>query len=123
MPTEGNAPLPNPRQSKGFLVTLSMPSTVPASRLRQHDVFALPEQHDHPLLVAGTKPHPRFPGRLLIDLHGTPEPLTLKASEPVQPLSLPRRVDLTCQLCKAPTSTALDLVTHGEPQTWVCPLH
>ena len=121
--TAHTPPPPNPRQARGFLVTLSIPTTVPAARLQQCDVFALPEQQDRPLTVANVRKHPSFAARLLIDVHGTPEPLTLKASEPVQPLSMPRHVDVTCQLCRATTSTALDLVAHGEPQTWVCSLH
>ncbi|RRR69051.1 hypothetical protein EHS43_43110 [Streptomyces sp. RP5T] len=60
---------------------------------------------------------------MVIELDGTQEPLTLKTSEPVQPLSMPRRIEVSCQLCKATTSTPLDLVAHGEPQTWVCSQH
>jgi hypothetical protein len=123
MTTPHDPSLPNPRQSKGYLVTISVPQTVSASRLQQCDVFALPEQPDHPLTVADVRQHPYLTGRMLIDLQDRPQPLTLKASEPVQPLSMPRRVNVTCQLCDAPSATALDLVAHGEPMTWVCSLH
>ncbi|MEU1273630.1 hypothetical protein [Streptomyces sp. NPDC005799] len=116
-------PLPNRRQTHGFLVTLSLPPTVPATRLQECDVFTLPEQQDHPLTVADVRQHPDFTARLLIELRGTLQPLTLRTSEPVQPLSMPRQVTLSCQLCQATTTTALDLVAHGEPQTWVCSLH
>ncbi|MFG2793994.1 hypothetical protein [Streptomyces sp. NPDC048419] len=122
--TTGHDPPPaNPRQAKGFLVTLSLPPTVPASRLEPCDVFALPEQPRHPLTMDDVRPHPVLTGRLLVDLRGVSEPLTLCATEPVHPLSMPRRVEVTCQLCEAMTTMPLDLVTHGEPQTWVCRLH
>ncbi|MGW1562765.1 hypothetical protein ACWCQ1_40635 [Streptomyces sp. NPDC002144] len=121
--TAHTPPLPNARPSRGFLVTLSLPPTVPAARLQDCDVFALPEQQDHPLTVAAVRQHPDFTARLLIDLHGTQEPITLKASEAVRPLSMPRQVEVSCQLCRVTTSTALDLVAHGEPQTWVCSVH
>lgn len=116
-------PVPNRRQARGFLVTLSLPPTLPAARLQERDAFTLPEQQDYPLTVAEVRQHPDFTARLLIKVHGTPQPLTLRASEPVQPLSMPRQVEVTCQLCAATTSTALDLVAHGEPRTWACSLH
>lgn len=123
MTTAQNPPPPNPRQAKGFLVTLSIPPTVPASRLHRCDVFALPEQPRQALTLDDVRPHPALAGRLLIDLHGVTEPLTLSSSEPVHPLSMPRRVAMACQVCGAATAMSLDLVAYGEPKTWVCRLH
>ncbi|EST27344.1 hypothetical protein [Streptomyces roseochromogenus] len=123
MSTPHNPPGPNSRHSKGFLVTVALPMTVLASRLQRHDVFVLPEQGDQPLAVADVTQHPHLEARLVIELKGTSIPITLHVNEPVQPVSMPRRVDVKCQLCGNTTTTDIDLVAHGEPKTWVCNRH
>ncbi|MGF0173140.1 hypothetical protein ACQF36_22355 [Streptomyces sp. Marseille-Q5077] len=123
MSTTPNPPSPNPRQAKGFLVTVALPSTLPASRLRRHDVFALPENSGERLRIESLAPHPQLPTRLVITPVDAPMPITLHVDEPVQPISMHRSVEVTCQLCGASTTTEIDLVAHGEPKTWVCNRH
>lgn len=123
MSTPHNPPGPNPRQAKGFLVTVALPTMVPASRLRPHDVFALPEQGDLPFTVAGIASHPDFAARLVISLRGASTAITLHADELVRPILMPRTVEMICQLCSAAAVTDIDLVAHGEPKTWVCSRH
>lgn len=123
MSTPHNPPGPNPRQAKGFLVTVALAAAVPAFRLQWHDIFALPEQDDQSFTVAEVTQHPDLGARLVINLQGTSIPITLHANEPVQPISMPRRVDVKCQLCGDTATTDIDLVVHGEPKTWVCNRH
>ncbi|MEN8649169.1 hypothetical protein ABCR94_00580 [Streptomyces sp. 21So2-11] len=118
-----NPPMPNPRQAQGFMVTVSLPSALPASRLRVGDTFALHEAPDEHLLVVQAEPHPDHPSRLIITVPGKTTPFTLHADEPIRPLRMPRTVHVACQLCSKSTTTELDLVTHGEPKTWVCNRH
>ncbi|MGW1053577.1 hypothetical protein [Streptomyces sp. NPDC001155] len=123
MITSHNPPHPSPRQAKGFLVTISLPTSLPASHLQRHDVFAVLEQVDLPFTVADVTQHPDLEERLVIALQGTSVPITLQANEPVRPISMPRHIDMKCQLCDASTTTDIDLVAHGEPKTWVCNRH
>ncbi|MGW8951539.1 hypothetical protein [Streptomyces sp. NPDC055709] len=115
--------MPNPRQANGFLVTVSLPSTLIASRFRQGDVFALPENPNEHLTIETIAPHPDLDSRLIITLNDKTVPFTLHVEEPVQPVRMPRTIQVTCQLCDTGTATELDLVAHGEPKTWLCNRH
>ncbi|MCK8431892.1 hypothetical protein G3I77_02285 [Streptomyces sp. D2-8] len=123
MSAASNPPMPNPRQSNGFLVTVSLPSLVIAARLRRGDVFALPENPNEHLKIETIAPHPELGSRLIIIPTDETTQFTLHVDEPVEPVSMPRTVQVTCQLCGTDTTTALDLVTQGEPKTWVCNRH
>lgn len=123
MSAASNPPMPNPRQSNGFLVTVSLPSMLVASRLRRGDVFALPENPNKALKVETIAPHPELSSRLIIIPTDETAQFTLHADEPVQPVSMPRTIQVTCQLCGTDTMTDLDLVAQGEPKTWVCNRH
>ncbi|MGX1668660.1 hypothetical protein [Streptomyces sp. NPDC055400] len=116
-----NPPMPNPRQTKGFMVTIALPAALPASRLQAGDTFALHENPGEQLLVERTKAHP--PSQLIITVPGKATPITLHIDEPIRPLRMPRTVHVTCQLCDQSTETHLELVANGEPKTWVCNRH
>jgi hypothetical protein len=123
MSTASNPPMPNPRQAAGFLVTVSLPSTLIASRFRRGDVFVLPENPNEHLTIETIAPHPELGSRLIITANDKTVPFTLHVEEPVQPVRMPRTIQVTCQLCDTATTTDLDLVAHGEPKTWVCSRH
>ncbi|MEU4166173.1 hypothetical protein AB0F46_04705 [Streptomyces sp. NPDC026665] len=123
MSAGSNPPMPNPRQAKGFLVTVSLPSMLIASRLRRGDVFALPENPSRHLKIKAIAPHPELSSRLIIIPADKTAQFTLHVDEPIQPVSMPRTIQVTCQLCGADTTTDLDLVAQGEPKAWVCNRH
>jgi hypothetical protein len=123
MSAASNPPMPNPRQSNGFLVTVSLPSLVIAARLRRGDVFALPENPTEQLKIETIASHPELSSRLIITSTDKTVQLTLHVDEPVQPVHMPRTVQVTCQLCGTSTTTDLDLVAQGEPKAWVCNRH
>ncbi|WP_406260547.1 hypothetical protein OIA45_19920 [Streptomyces chartreusis] len=118
-----NPPMPNPRQAKGFMVTIALPSALPASRLQVGDTFALHKNPGEHLLVEQTATHPDLPSQLIIAVSGKTTPITLHIDEPIRPLRMPRTVHVTCQLCDQSTETELELVANGEPKTWVCNRH
>lgn len=123
MSAASNPPMPNPRQSSGFLVTVSLPSMLVASFLRRGDVFALPENPNEHLKIEGIARHPELSSRLIITPSDKTATFTLHVDEPVQPVHMPRTIQVTCQLCDKASTTDLDLVAHGEPKTWVCNRH
>ncbi|MEU2449000.1 hypothetical protein ABZ605_02890 [Streptomyces sp. NPDC012765] len=123
MSTASNPPMPNPGTLNGFLVTVSLPSMLAASRFRRGDVFVLPGNPNDHLMIENIAPHPELGLRLIVTVNGKNVPFTLHVDDPVQPVSMRRAVQVTCRLCQTATTADLDLVTHGEPQDWVCNRH
>lgn len=123
MRATSNPPMPNPSKANGFLVTVSLPSTLTASRLRQGDVFALPGNPNDHLTIETIAPHPEIDLRLIITFNGKSVPFTLHVDELIHPVRMRRAIQVTCRLCATATTTDLDLVAHGEPKTWVCSQH
>ncbi|MFD3618759.1 hypothetical protein ACFWWT_26660 [Streptomyces sp. NPDC058676] len=123
MSAASNPPIPNPRQSNGFLVTVSLPSLVTAARLRRGDVFALPDNPNEQLKIAAIAPHPELSSRLIITSTDKTAQFTLHVDEAVHPMYMPRTIQVTCQLCDTDAMTDLDLVAQGEPRSWVCNRH
>ncbi|MGI5526887.1 hypothetical protein ACQEVX_05470 [Streptomyces syringium] len=105
-----------------FVVTVSLPDLLPASRLQPGDTFAFPDTPT-PLIVLNTHREHDYSGFLRLDLDGQDQPLCIRETEDIRPLCLPRTYELTCPLCDHVAKGRIDIAAYGEPRILVCRKH